>query len=842
MPSYRRYLLPRLLLACAAACLSGGLLAGQASAAAPPCADLQIENIVVSPTNPVQGLTANIAITIHNGGTCAAGGFVTQFRTSLSSPTGPSESISSLFPGESKTLNLPFVFTAAGNYEAVVETDTGHAVSETNEENNLEILPITVLPPGVNLVLEKFSVAPVATGPTIDPTNSVVQGRAAIASITVTNTGNVPAGPFVVQWTPYAFAKPLTQSVSGLEPGETKTVEMEYTFPFAGKVKGTAVVDSTNAVKETDELDNSATLETVVQPPLPNLRVAPEGIHVHAAPAGSTSTIEVEVENDGNNPAGDFVVTWKPGPLIAAQSQQVNGLGVGGHTTVIFHNVYTLPGSYNGTVTLDSTHVVAEVTENDNTASTVVNVPAATVDLTITSMSIRPTEEDRGDLLKSAFAAATVTQGSANTLTLMVKNLGNSPSPSFVTSWNPSAFSIIVPGNQTLTQETGPLGPGEERELTFSFTYPKPGNFRSVADVDAFNTVKETNEANNERILNVTVQPAPIDLVFVGPIVFNPAQPVRGVKATATVTIRNDGPIATEAFAVQLIPQEGGFPQTQFVNGLNVGEERTLTFPVTYSKKGQFKATAVIDPFNQVVKTKTPDELTQTVTVVPPVATVRATLDSLHVLSNGTSTWNPIIFGVFDATKTCHVSAYGQSVDIPKLACQVTTKDGVNSGDTVTMGLSVDVTLVDGAPLVGAVVAANETSICVIEVIVCLKHVSIPNVRGFAALLGFAPAYAPATTPVSGLGCLESDFKTADNKGHCFDANFSTTVLSANYPLLAPAAARASAAAATWTEVPGATKRIAKERAYLTRALKTAQRQLRAAAKHAHKRAGGAAR
>ena len=433
----------------------------------------------------------------------------------------------------------------------------------------------------------------------------------------MTNTGNVPAGPFVVQWTPFAFAKPLTKSVSGLAPGETKTVAMEYTFPFAGKVKGTAIVDSTNAVKETDELDNSATLETVVQPPLPNLRVAPEGIHVHAAPAGSTSTIEVEVENDGNNPAGDFIVTWKPGPLIAAQSQQVNGLGVGGHTTVIFHNVYTLPGSYNGTVTLDSTHVVAEVTENDNTASTVVVVPAATVDLTITSMSIRPTEEDRGDLLKSAFAAATVTQGSANTLTLMVKNLGNSPSPSFVTSWNPSAFSIIVPGNQTLTQETGPLGPGEERELTFSFTYPKPGNFRSVADVDAFNTVKETNEANNERILNVTVQPAKIALFFVSPIEISPAKVVAlETKVTAAVTIRNFGPIATEAFAVQLIPQEGGFPQTQFVNGLNVGEERTLTFKnILYLKSGSYTVTAVIDPFNQVVKTVTPDELTQTVTV-----------------------------------------------------------------------------------------------------------------------------------------------------------------------------------------------------------------------------------
>ena len=185
MPSYRRWLLIRLLLACVAACLSCALLAGSASAAAPPCADLYVESISISPTNPVQGMPATVTVAVHNGGTCAAGGFVTQFRTSISSPTGPSESISSLAAGETKTLNLPFVFTAAGNYETIVQVDTGDAVPETNKANNLEILPVTVLPPGINLVLEQFTVSPVEP----NPTNAVVQGRAAIASITVTDTG-----------------------------------------------------------------------------------------------------------------------------------------------------------------------------------------------------------------------------------------------------------------------------------------------------------------------------------------------------------------------------------------------------------------------------------------------------------------------------------------------------------------------------------------------------------------------------------------------------------------------------------------------------------------------------
>ncbi len=786
MPSHRRYFLIRLLLACAAICISCGLFVGQASAAAPPCADLEIQSIVVSPTNPVQGQPANIEVVVYNAGTCTAGGFVTQFRTSVSSPTGPSESIPSLNPGESRALNLPFVFTASGNYEAVVQVDTGNAVSETNEANNLEIQPITVLPPGINLVLENFSVSPVVS----NPTNSVVQGRAAIASITVTNTGNVPAGPFVVQWTPYVLAKPLTKSVSGLAPGASTTVTMEYTFPFATTVTGTATADSTKQVKETDELDNSKTLKTVVEPPLPNLKVAPGGVHVQPAPAGGVSTMEVEIENNGNNPAGDFVVTWSPGPFIAAQSQQVNGLGEGARTTVAFSNLYAFAGNYEGTVTLDSTHVIPEVNESDNTAPTTEAVPAATVDLTITEMNIRPEEEqccgnDRECCdLRANYSASTVTQGVPNTVTVTVENLGNSPSGSFVTSWNPSSLGIIVPGNQTLTQSTGPLGPGESREITFSFTYPKPGNFRSIGFADAFNNVKETNEANNQKILNVTVAPAHIALDFATPITFSPAQPVVGEKATASYTVRNDGPIASEAFAVQLTPQQEGFTQTQFIAGLNPGEEHTFTFPVTYTKKGQFTATAAIDPFNQVVKTNTPDEETETVTVVPKSAHLSLQLSAVEDLANpgGWQEWQVIVLA-YQPGAGCTITATINGKKFPQEIKNVTCADTGNTlrkpffnpGNKRTTNATVDLSLEENTPLVAATLAVN---IC--------QGTPVVGGCGLAGLEFGFPGVSTLIEPRTeylhpssgekmeeGKGCEEGKLK----EGHCYNAFYKVSLL-----------------------------------------------------------------
>jgi subtilase family serine protease len=720
-------------------------------------------------------MPATITVAVHNGGTCAAGGFVTQFRTSIASPTGPSESIPSLGPGETKTLELPFVFTAAGNYETVVQVDTGNAVPETNEANNLEILPVTVLPPGVNLVLERFTVSPVAP----NPTNSVVQGRAAVASITVTNTGNVPAGTFVVQWTPFLFAKPLTKTVvGGLAPGASTVVTMEYTFPFVGTVTGTALADSTNAVKETDELDNSATLKTVVEPALPNLRVAPEGIHVTPAPAGSTSTMCVDVENDGNNPATDFVVTWNPGGLVAAQSQQVNGLAEGAVTTVCFSNVYKVAGDFKGTVTLDSTHVVPEVSENDNTAPTDVVVPAATVDLTVTNISIRPTDE-RNFNLPGEFKSATLTQGVPNTVTVTVENLGNSPSPGFVTSWNPDSLGIIVPGVQTLTQQTGPLGPGESRDLTYSFTYPKAGNFRTIAEADAFNTVKETNEANNELIDNITVLPAHIALGFTGPIKFSPAQPVVGEKATATFTVRNFGPIASEGFAVQLTPQEGGFTQTQFVAGLNVGEEKTFTFPVTYFKKGSFTATAVVDPFNQVVKTVMPLEESQLVTVVPKSAQLSLKLSAVEDVANphGYQEWVVFLLA-FQPGATCkivfEISTPISSKEFKKEFKDVTCADTgetlrepfFNPGEKRATNAKVGLHLEENTPLLAATLALN----------ICQGLCLDIKFPGVATLIEPRSEYlhpSPGEKEEQGKGCEEGKL----NEGHCYNAFFQTTLL-----------------------------------------------------------------
>ena len=732
-----------------------------AFAQATPCADLSITGMNIVPAQPVAGLPATISITVHNGGTCAAGGFVVQWRQDVFTLTGPSKSVAGLDAGESATVVVSSTFTYPfpGNFLSVAQVDTGNAVSEFNEVNNLEIFSITVVEATRNLTITTFLIGP----------NPVVRGRVATAFIVVHNTGNSPTNPFRVEWSPFMFAAPLSRQVNGLGPGASQLVTMDFTYPFDGLVFTTASVDTTNAVAETNEFDNSQSMFLVVEPPLPDLEVT--GVDVSPSPvAGLVTTVTVHVTNTGNDPAGAFTVQWQPGWFGATLSEQVNGLAVGATALVTFHYTFPFGATFDGTITVDSTGAVAEVSETNNTAPTHIVVATAFIDLTITDLHL-----DCGQGPPRVACNGNPVQGEPVEAVITVKNLGNFPSGSFVTEWNPDTFDIIPQGPHTVSQETGPLGPGASREIRLLFTWPLAGNFRTLAHVDAFNAVNESNETNNERILNVVVDPAPIDLVIDEFDV--PANPVRGVPTTAMITVRNAGPIATGSFFVQWEPQPNAlFPPSAFVNGLNPGESRTVSLEATYFSLGTFTTTATVDVFNQVVEPfgEGNNTATTSVTVVPQQTTLNVTVVSVHVLNDGDDSilqgtdaeWEQFLFVLKDGAN-CNLSLYGQTINQDGVACLFWRQDGVDSGETLTSNKTIQVTLIEGAPLVAAYAALDRDTAIIAD---------FPEPRGFAALVLFRPDYLTFGTQVlAGEQCSES-------AGHCFDVTMKVTVVSTNVP------------------------------------------------------------
>jgi CARDB len=79
------------------------------------------------------------------------------------------------------------------------------------------------------------------------------------ASIVVTNKGGTSSGSFEVSWWPGEnFPKPVTSLVSGLGPGEKKTLVLNYTgyASWYASLVTRVVVDPKHSVRDTDSTNN----------------------------------------------------------------------------------------------------------------------------------------------------------------------------------------------------------------------------------------------------------------------------------------------------------------------------------------------------------------------------------------------------------------------------------------------------------------------------------------------------------------------------------------------------------------------------------------------------------
>jgi subtilase family serine protease len=751
MSTFRTTSYRRRIAAATAALLVGvaaTLMTPTAAHAQTPCADLSVTGFSVSPSQPVQRQPATFAITIRNSGTCAANGFVVQWKTDPFAPSGPSTPVVGLAANASTTVTFDFAFLTPGNFETIAIVDTANSVEETNEANNLAILPVTVVAATVDLVVTSLVTIPARP----------VRGRVATGRITVANNGNSAASAFVVSWQPWPFAAALAREVAGLGAGQSTVVDFDFTFPLEGAWLSTVTVDSTGAVLETNEFNNTLVTTVNVDPPLADLIVSTVTINPTSPAAGQATTATITVTNVGNTAATEFRVQWQPWFLAPALSTQVNGLAAGASATVALTYTFPFPGSFSGTVTVDPELRVPELNEFNNTFQTQVVVAPNTVDLVIDNVVITP---------------ASPTQGAPATVDITIRNAGNTAAGPFVVEWNPDAFFIITPGPSTVSQQVNGLGAGATTTVRFTFSYPKAGNFSTVALVDAFNNVSETNEANNRFVRAVTVQPAPIDLV-ISSFTIEPASPVRGVAATARITVVNNGPIAAGPFFVEwrLHQNDTLFNPLAFVNGLNAGESKTVTLQGTYFDTGTFTTTATVDVFNAVVEpgpgAEANNTVTRSVTVVPQQTTLRVTLTSLRSFADGdeglagTGEWDPIVVGVFDPTANC--SVLGQTIAMVR--CFTFSDNDVDDNSQVDLPANpfIDVTLQDFTPLAAAVIVLEDDPLA-------------KQFLGFATLVSFPPAYRTLGTQT--IDGQQGDCATAPR---CFQAMLRTDVLSSNVP------------------------------------------------------------
>ena len=259
--------------------------------------------------------------------------------------------------------------TPVGTYSLCAVSDSGNAVAETNEANN------------INCASGKYAIGPDLKVYSLAGTLS---GTSIFISDTEQNTGNQPAGPFDVSYyfttdtaNPASGTLIGSHSFSGLNGGSaTSTARSTSAVPPSTPV-GTyllcAVSDSGDAVTEKNEGNNTkcASGKYAVGPDLKVYALS-------VTKSGSSLYVSDTEQNVGNQASGAFTVSFylsadnvfDSGDTLLG-SRSIAGLN-GGSATNSATSVFTpgASGTFYVIAVSDSGDVVAETNEGNNTRST----------------------------------------------------------------------------------------------------------------------------------------------------------------------------------------------------------------------------------------------------------------------------------------------------------------------------------------------------------------------------------------------------------------------------------------------------------------------------------------
>lgn len=237
--------------------------------APPPAPNLVVksENIRFSPASPNDGQPVTITVTLLNDGPRNANTVEVKFVDATNGselPIGDVQVIGGIPSGGSATAQVTYD-TAGKEGERLIRViaDPNNLVAETNETDNQAETTLTITPPSEtptilpNLVITSGSLAFTPTVP--------APGDWVTITITVTNDGEGDANSVIVRVTDTTDSEPAPvgedQTIPSLAAGASVSITVPYsTSTFTGSRTLTVAADPDNAIEETSETDNVATL------------------------------------------------------------------------------------------------------------------------------------------------------------------------------------------------------------------------------------------------------------------------------------------------------------------------------------------------------------------------------------------------------------------------------------------------------------------------------------------------------------------------------------------------------------------------------------------------------
>ncbi len=526
-------------------------------------ADLVVTALNADASTYDAGDTITISATVMNQGLRSAGGFY----VALTSPDLSTQTkyISSLAVNASANVTFTYTapqFSADRTISVVATADSTGAVPESNEGNNSRGASFVVrgLP---DLIVSSLS----------SDETQYTAGNTISITATIKNQGyNTAAGFYVSLSSPDLSTQ--TKYISSLAAGASTNITFTYAAPSLTATKAitvTATADSTGVVIESNEGNNtrSATFTVLA---LPDLIVSSLSSDKTEYIASDTISITATIRNQGYNSASGFYVALTSLDL-STQTKYVSSLAAGASTNVIFS--YTAPSltaskAITVTATADSTGIIAETNESNNTRSTTFTV-LALPDLVVPALTCDKPVYETGDTV---------------TISATAKNTG--PTTAVATT-----VRLTVPGIGTYAKSISALAAGASQTVQFMFTAPTaltPQSITITAYVDPDNTVQESNESNNTRTAIVAVNALRPDIVVTDSTV---TDWYAGMQVTVSATVRSQTaqPVPTVAIRLSI----GGASYTENIpiagNGSNLA-----VFRITVPAAGNYVVQITADP------------------------------------------------------------------------------------------------------------------------------------------------------------------------------------------------------------------------------------------------------
>ncbi len=432
---------------------------------APLVPDLTIGAITWSPTTPSIGETVTFSVPVRNQGSGRAGASRVYLYID-SSPQG-NRLISSI-DGESTS-------TQTFTWEAVSGTHTIKAVADKTDqvmeidENNNEQSVIFSGASFADLIIEDITWLPAS--PAI--------GETVTFTISIKNRGSGRADFSRVG---YYFDGELMPSiaVNPIDAGDTQSKTFSWTAVL-GQHEIRAVADANEKVTEDSEDNNEKVVS--ITPRAPDLTIETINPSLTEASAGKTVDFTVTVQNRGNLKTGTSRVYFYVDDSSLGY-QELPEIDAAATVSKTF-TWTSQDGAHEIKAIVDPSASIIETDETNNQKTIIFSIPPP--DLVIEEMTVSPEEPMEGDNI---------------TVLVTIKNIGGGLAA-------PTLVRLYNNGSPIAIKNVPEIDPDAVSTETFTVTAWE-GDFALEAVADSGQSIAESNETNNKKLVALNVLPPPI--------------------------------------------------------------------------------------------------------------------------------------------------------------------------------------------------------------------------------------------------------------------------------------------------------------------------------------------